>query len=153
MHACPSPLPLMALQRSFCNDFESRSVLNCPLNCGICFCYFPALVACSMEGAFPLSYINMPPFQRWGCKASLFTHTIRACVTSGQCQCTGDFKIYFCPNRPVVDALLLSTDRFQDHMNPLPPWVLCCQLLGVSFFLTGILELTVLAVLAFYPLL
>lgn len=38
-------------------------------------------------------------------------------------------------------------------MNPLTPWVLCCQLVGVSFFLTGILELTVLAVLALYPLL
>lgn len=38
-------------------------------------------------------------------------------------------------------------------MNPLTPWVLCCQLVGVSFFLKGILELTVLAVLAFYPLL
>lgn len=38
-------------------------------------------------------------------------------------------------------------------MNLLTPWVLCCQLVGVSFFLIGILEFTVLAVLAFYPFL
>lgn len=38
-------------------------------------------------------------------------------------------------------------------MNLLTPWALCCQLVGVSFFLTDILELSVLAVLAFYPFL
>lgn len=45
-----------------------------------------------------------------------------------------------------------SASKGQD-MNLLTPWALWCQLVGVSFFLIGILELSVLAVLAFYPLL